>query len=573
MAIGVEPHSSGCQRHDSGVLSYPAEGEVNSNDAEVVAAEYSDDLSEDTENDDTEEDYYGSRFCINCTGRMFCSDVCEDCGHHAATDSELFRSSHNAGATKRSQSDQDDHVALIWDDRMAMHEECKASPHPERPDRIRAVVARILASGVGGRCRRVPCREASIEELQRVHTTELVDFVKTVGEGRPVPAGTPLLMTSDSYVNAHTFHCARLAAGGSAEVASLVACGQAPHGAAIVRPPGHHAESGMAMGFCFFNNAAVAAKAAQASGAKRVLILDWDIHHGNGTQHIFEDDPSVLYVSLHRYDGGRFYPGTGGVEEVGVGAGEGFSVNIPWDASDMGNGDYMAAFHHVLLPISYEFNPDLIIVSAGFDAAEGDPIGECRLTPECYAHMTSMLKAVAPVVLLLEGGYNLRSTAVSTEACLRVLLGEPPASLPGMRYPSAFGWQAIQRCIQVQAQYWQSLVPAFGALAMQQSADLKGLSALGATSSLHQTNVSTVSSDAAYASEDGDPPSADTSNSSDVSDRHGPTGAQRKRKAQQHLSLSRKRQILLTIHRRAMRAFWKKQRQVLAQQEQQRASM
>ena len=144
---------------------------------------------------------------------------------------------------------------------------------------------------------------------------------------------------------------------------------------------------------------------------------------------------------------GSFYPGTGGVDEVGTGRGLGHTVNIPWEARDMSNGDYLSAFSHVLIPIAYEYNPDIIIVSAGFDAAEGDPIGECRVTPEGYAHMTSMLKSIAPVVLVLEGGYNLRSTARSTEACLRVLLGEQPGCLPGNRFPSPFGLQAIQVCM------------------------------------------------------------------------------------------------------------------------------
>jgi len=154
---------------------------------------------------------------------------------------------------------------------------------------------------------------------------------------------------------------------------------------------------------------------------------------------------------------GAFYPGTGSAGEVGVGAGEGFNVNIAWNGADMQNGDYLAAFHHVIMPIAYEYNPNLIIVSAGFDAADGDPIGECRLTPECFAHMTSMLKSVAPLVLLLEGGYNLTSTALSTEACLRVLLGEQPGCLPGVRYATAQGNRSIQESICIQSRYWKSL--------------------------------------------------------------------------------------------------------------------
>lgn len=325
------------------------------------------------------------------------------------------------------------------------------------------------------RCRRIACREATHEELFAVHAKSLVHRISQISSVRGelkrqvdasasdpvplIPAFDPLAacLPSDCYVNEHTFDCASLAAGTSAEVAIRVARGEFPHGAAIVRPPGHHAESGMSMGFCFFNNAAVAARAAQSAGARRVIILDWDVHHGNGTQHIFDDDPSVLYISLHRHDYGQFYPGTGRVDEVGVEQGEGYTVNVPWNASGVGNGDYLCAFNQLIIPIAYEFNPDLIIVSAGFDAADGDPIGGCRVTSECFGHMTSMLQAIAPLVLLLEGGYNLKATASATEACLRVLLGEQPPSLPGPRVPSTEGSKAVLEACKVQSAHWKSL--------------------------------------------------------------------------------------------------------------------
>jgi hypothetical protein len=156
---------------------------------------------------------------------------------------------------------------------------------------------------------------------------------------------------------------------------------------------------------------------------------------------------------------GNFYPGTGAAEEVGRGRGAGFTVNVPWDAANIGNGDYMAAMHDVVLPIAREFAPNLILISAGFDAAEGDPIGGCCLTPDCFGNMTAQLMPIAPTVLLLEGGYNLLSTAVSTEACLRVLLGEAPAQLPAR--PSAFGWLAIQAAKKAHSRYWACLAGAF----------------------------------------------------------------------------------------------------------------
>ena len=229
---------------------------------------------------------------------------------------------------------------------------------------------------------------------------------------------------------------------------------------------------------------------------------------------------------------GSFYPGTGDVTEVGRADGRGYTVNVPWDAADMGNGDYLAAFHHVIVPIAYEFNPNLIIVSAGFDAADGDPIGECRVTPECFGHMTSMLKAVAPCLLLLEGGYNLTSTAASTEACLRVLLGEAPEGLPGQRYPSASGWKSVQQAIQVQSAFWRCLRPQ--STACLPPPGLKpGMAGVAAARKSQGQGRKAVK----------------------VAGGSGGSG-----KPSRHSNLSWSCRILLKIHKQAMRAFWRRQR-------------
>ncbi|KAJ1493209.1 hypothetical protein T484DRAFT_1610676 [Baffinella frigidus] len=180
------------------------------------------------------------------------------------------------------------------------------------------------------------------------------------------------------------------------------------------------------MGFCFFNYVAAAAAVAKSEfGLKRVLILDWDVHHGNGTEKMFINDPSVLYISLHRYDDGSFYPGTGPAEEVGVREGAGYNVNIPWPHSGMGDAEYLLAFERVVMPIARSYNPELVLVSAGFDAAHGDPLGGCNVTPYGYGQMTNMLRGLAGgrMVVALEGGYNLRSISRSMEAVVRVLLG------------------------------------------------------------------------------------------------------------------------------------------------------
>lgn len=477
-------------------------------------------------------------FCLNCTSRLSDDDpVCEICGHSSDQNALIFNPS-ASHLHLSSETHQQGLIALLYDERMVLHYEGEASqPHPERPDRIRAVMARLLASGIAAHCQRIHCRQASQAELQAVHTLDLVQVVQQT-------AICNLDFSPDMYTNQHTSLCAKLAAGGASEVAQVVARGVAPHGAAIIRPPGHHAESGMAMGFCFFNNAAVAARAAQAAGAHRVIILDWDIHHGNGTQQIFEHDPSVLYMSIHRHDQGHFYPGTGAVGEVGSGRGEGFSVNLAWDSSHMGDGDYVTAFRHVLLPIANEFRPDQIIVSAGFDAAEGDPIGECCVSPAGFAHMTAMLKGIAPVVLLLEGGYNLHSTAISTEACLRVLLGEVPPKLPGPSYPSAAGWEAIQEAVQVHSCYWSCLQPRHP-VSVSDGVGLAG----GSCGQANDAKILLRSS----LPIDGGQTAAEAARLS--------AGGSRIRKIHkvQQLRRSSKYRITSAIHKRAMQEFWERQ--------------
>lgn len=212
------------------------------------------------------------------------------------------------------------------------------------------------------------------------------------------------------------------------------------HGFAIVRPPGHHAEPGLAGGFCLINNVAVAAAYARAKldGVQRVLIVDWDVHHGNGTQSIFYQDPSVLYFSVHRYEGENFYPFSkiGSPNVCGAGDGQGYTVNVGWSHRGMGDAEYLAVWEFLLIPMVMEFDPDLVLVSAGFDAAEGD-VGECRVTPEGFAKLTRQLKRAlrtcakvtnntrpAPIVCTLEGGYVLSVLGQCVKAVVETLLEE-----------------------------------------------------------------------------------------------------------------------------------------------------
>ncbi|XP_009215834.3 polyamine deacetylase HDAC10 isoform X9 [Papio anubis] len=264
------------------------------------------------------------------------------------------------------------------------------------------------------------------------------------------------------YFHPSTFHCARLAAGAGLQLVDAVLTGAVQNGLALVRPPGHHSQRAAANGFCVFNNVAIAAAyAKQKHGLHRILIVDWDVHHGQGIQYLFEDDPSVLYFSWHRYEHGRFWPflRESDADAVGRGQGLGFTVNLPWNQVGMGNADYVAAFLHLLLPLAFEFDPELVLVSAGFDSAIGDPEGQMQATPECFAHLTHLLQVLAGgrVCAMLEGGYHLESLAESVCMTVQTLLGDPAPPLSGLMVPCQSALESIQSARAAQAPYWKSL--------------------------------------------------------------------------------------------------------------------
>ena len=309
---------------------------------------------------------------------------------------------------------------ILFDEAMESHDPGRW--HPERPERLRAIVDLLRGDGrlTGVRWERPT--PATRDAIERVHTTPYVERLESC-------RGRSVALDPDTHTSPRSIEAMYLAAGAAVGAVTAVVEGSARNALALVRPPGHHAEASRAMGFCLVNNVAVAAEHARAAlGCERVLVVDWDVHHGNGTQHSFEDRADVLYFSTHRYP---FYPGTGRMEEIGNGEGRGYTVNVPLPAG-MGDEEYAAAFRELLLPVAEAYRPDLVLVSAGFDAHHGDPLGGMGVTSQGFAALCGLVADIAArhaggrVVLLLEGGYGLEGLARSVRACARVLAGAAP---------------------------------------------------------------------------------------------------------------------------------------------------
>lgn len=309
----------------------------------------------------------------------------------------------------------------------------------------------------------LPSRVATEEELLMVHTPAHVEHMKDVVNSEDLHEAADKF--NSVYLHPSTYECATVSAGSILQVVDEVLNGLSLSGVCIVRPPGHHAEPDEPHGFCIFNNVSIAAQyAIQNHGLKRILIIDWDVHHGQGTQHIFEEDPRVLYLSIHRYDNGSFFPAStdANYTEVGSGAGTGFNVNIPWNKKGMTDMEYMLAFQSIVMPIAYDFDPELVLVSAGFDAAIGDQLGGCKVTPEAYGYFTHWLSALANgrIILCLEGGYNVNSISHSMSLCTKSLLGDP---LPMLYVPSCWNGinssalETIKNVMNTQSEFWKCL--------------------------------------------------------------------------------------------------------------------
>ncbi|MCL5037166.1 MAG: histone deacetylase [Chloroflexi bacterium] len=277
--------------------------------------------------------------------------------------------------------------------------------HIEVPQRLDAAISGLQDSPLWGKVPVIPPRPATREELELVHTPEMIDFVEETSL-----SGGGVLDVGDTVASSESYEVACLAAGGAIKGIELIKSGEYDAVAVLCRPPGHHATPSRSMGFCIFNNAAIAAKFALNNGYEKIGIIDWDVHHGNGTQDVFYDEPRVLYASTHRYP---FFPGTGRLEEIGEGPGAGYNVNVPLPAG-CGNAEYMAVYKDVIMPVMKRFKPDLLIVSAGFDNHRDDPLGGMNLDDRAFAEIASMLCELnAPILMTLEGGYDMHSLYLS----------------------------------------------------------------------------------------------------------------------------------------------------------------
>ncbi|XP_058389304.1 histone deacetylase 4 isoform X1 [Diceros bicornis minor] len=378
-------------------------------------------------------------------------------------------------------------TGLVYDTLMLKHQcTCgNTNSHPEHAGRIQSIWSRLQETGLRGKCECIRGRKATLEELQTVHSEahtllygtnplnrQKLDSKKLLGSLTSVfvrlPCGGVGVDSDTIWNEVHSSGAARLAVGCVVELVFKVATGELKNGFAVVRPPGHHAEESTPMGFCYFNSVAIAAKLLQQRlNVSKTLIVDWDVHHGNGTQQAFYSDPNVLYISLHRYDDGNFFPGSGAPDEVGTGPGVGFNVNMAFTGGldpPMGDAEYLAAFRTVVMPIASEFAPDVVLVSSGFDAVEGHPtpLGGYNLSAKCFGYLTKQLMGLAGgrIILALEGGHDLTAICDASEACVSALLGNELDPLPEkvlQQRPNANAVRSMEKVIEIHSQYWRSL--------------------------------------------------------------------------------------------------------------------
>lgn len=345
-------------------------------------------------------------------------------------------------------------TGIVKDERYMEHE--MGPHHPESPERLEAIYAMLEEPGMKEQFFEIPVRRAERDELLLIHSPNYVDSIAaTAGEAYTY-------LDPDTQTSAGSYEAALLAAGGLCEAISRVDSGEIDNAFALVRPPGHHAERSRAMGFCLFNNVAIGARYARKHlKLDRLLIVDWDLHHGNGTQHSFEEDPSILYFSAHQYP---YYPGTGAINETGQGEGQGFTINVPLPVN-CGDWEYLVILEKILKPVSLEFSPQMILVSAGFDIYEGDPLGGMKVTPRGFAGLTRSIMEIADVccqgkvVITLEGGYNVDGQRDSVREVLKELSGKSKTDLSRILDKGDLGTlePLFQRIREAQGDHWENL--------------------------------------------------------------------------------------------------------------------
>jgi acetoin utilization deacetylase AcuC-like enzyme len=345
-------------------------------------------------------------------------------------------------------------TGVIWDPVYLEHE--TDAGHPDHPRRLRRLYDRLQASPGDRRFKTVAPEPASDQEILLVHSPAYLQQVKaTAGKGAAA-------LSADTLTCDRSYHVAAMAAGGTIKAIRQVLDGSLANALVLARPPGHHAERTRAMGYCIFNNVAIGAMAARSiMGLSRVLVVDWDLHHGNGTQHVFERDPTVFFFSSHQFP---FYPGTGHATETGMGPGEGTTMNVPLSRG-CGDGEFAAIYQRLLLPTGRAFQPDLILVSAGFDIHTADPLGAMKVSPMGFAGLTRLLLDLAQevcsgrVVFCLEGGYDADAVADGALAMIDELTGLTHTDANAL----ASGADAnrlktiIHRCTHVHGRFWNVL--------------------------------------------------------------------------------------------------------------------
>ncbi|MDM8541795.1 histone deacetylase [Desulfococcaceae bacterium HSG9] len=345
-------------------------------------------------------------------------------------------------------------TGIVRDNRCLKH--LPGEGHPESHKRLEAVYTVLDKPELQSLTTAVKTRKAIRDELLEIHTPEYIDKLADTAQR------SHCALTPDTLTCADSYEAALLAAGGLMQAITMVEAGELTNAFALMRPPGHHAERSRAMGFCLFNNVALGASfARKALGMRRVLIVDWDVHHGNGVQHAFERDASVLFISVHQ---NLRFPGTGFFTEIGAGRGEGFTLNIPLPGR-YGDAEYAALFNRLIRPVALEFEPELILVSAGFDTHIKDPMGGMRMTPQGFKGLTRILMEIAALccngrlVLSLEGGYHLEALKASVTAVLQELTETTVCNVSELAEQADLKKVnfALKRAFHVHRHYWKNL--------------------------------------------------------------------------------------------------------------------